>query len=163
MMGKMMRGSVLGILACAAPVGMAHAACGTSATVTATTMAFGTINPLVLPQDTTATLTLKFSNTAATCTSNIQVTLGVGAGPGATAANRIMTSGANQLKYTIYTPPGPPTTIWDNVTGYTTPAISIQKNKTTTQTVTMYGRVLTGQSNAAVGAYNDTVTITVTF
>jgi spore coat protein U-like protein len=31
------------------------------------------------------------------------------------------------------------------------------------QNVTMYGRILTGQSNAPIGSYSDTVIITVTY
>lgn len=163
MMGDYMRGPILGVLACAVPVSAVHAACGTSATVTATTLAFGTINPLALPADSTSTLTLKFKNRSTTCVGTSVVTLNAGTGPGATTANRVMTSGANALNYTIYTPPGPPGTVWDNVTGYTTPATTLTKNATTTVTVTMYGRVLSGQSSAAIGNYTDTVTITVTF
>jgi spore coat protein U-like protein len=73
-----------------------------------------------------------------------------------------MSSGANTVNYTIYTPPGPPTTVWDNVTGYTTPTIPIPTG-TTVQTVTIYGRVLSGQPSAAIGTYSDTVIITVTY
>jgi len=88
----------------------------------------------------------------------------VGTGAGATAASREMTSTGNLLNYTIYTPPGPPTlTVWDNTTGYSLPSISLPKNTTTPQTATIYGRVLSGQSNAAIGSYADTVTITLTF
>jgi spore coat protein U-like protein len=161
---RRIRGVLAGLLICLVSAGAAQAACGTSATVSATALAFGTINPLVLPQDSTATLTIQYHNTAATCNSSTVVTMGVGAGTGATAATRKLTSGANLLNYTLYTPPGPPTAgVWDNVTGYTTPTISIPNGATTNQTVTIYGRVLSGQSNAAIGSYSDTVVITVTF
>jgi spore coat protein U-like protein len=157
-------GILAGLLLWLISAGGAQAACGTSATVSATALAFGTINPLVLPQDSTATLTIQYHNTAATCNSSTVVTMGVGAGTGATAATRKLTSGTNLLNYTLYTPPGPPTAgVWDNVTGYTTATISIPNGATTNQTVTIYGRVLAGQANAAIGSYSDTVVITVTF
>ncbi|HTJ62282.1 MAG TPA: spore coat protein U domain-containing protein [Alphaproteobacteria bacterium] len=143
---------------------MAQTGRATSVTVNATKLNFGTkLNPFSLPADTTATLTLKYKNNVGTCVGSSVVTLSPGLGVGATAGNRKMTSGGNTLSYTIYTPPGPPTTVWDNVIGYTTPSISITKGSTTTQTVTMYGRILGNQSNAAVGSYTDTVTITVLF
>lgn len=156
--------STVAIGLCSASTAAAQLGCATAVTVSATRLNFGTkINPFTLPADTTATLTLKYKNTVATCIGSSVVTLSNGLGAGATAANRLMTSGADALAYTIYTPPGPPTTIWDNVVGYATPALTIAKGTTTTQTVTMYGRILGNQSNAAVGAYTDTVAITVTF
>lgn len=149
---------LIGIL----PLGGVRASCITSTSVSATALAFGTINPFVLPSDSTATLTLTYTNSGTACTANSVVTMGLGTGAGATAANRKLTSGANTVNYTLYTPPGPPTTVWDNVTGYTTPSISVP-NGTTIQTVTIYGRVLSGQPSAAIGSYADTVIITVTY
>ena len=153
---------ILSALLVFSAAGPLAAACITSASVSATSMVFGTINPFTLPADTTAILSLSYTNSGTACSANSVVTLGLGTGVGATAASRKMTSGANTLNYTIYTPPGPPTTVWDNVTGYTTPTIAIPTG-TTVQTVTMYGRVLTGQSNAPIGTYSDTVIITVTY
>jgi spore coat protein U-like protein len=164
MKSTVMRTLIAGILVCLSATGPATAACGTSVTVTATKMAFGKIDPLTLPADTTANLKLKFDNTGPACTNSmVVVTLGVGTGPGATATVRKMTSGSDTLNYTVYTPPGPPGTVWDNAIGYTTPAITLKSNKTTNETITMYGRVLSGQSNAAVGKYTDSLMITVTF
>jgi spore coat protein U-like protein len=159
-----LRGAFLAACFCAAIAGSAQGAtCANSATVSATNIVFGTINPFVLPQDSTGILTLQYTNNGAACNQVSVVTLGVGTGVGATAAIRKMTSGANTLNYTIYTPPGPPTTVWDNVTGYTAPSVAIPANGNATQMITMYGRILSGQSNAAIGAYTDTVIITVTY
>jgi spore coat protein U-like protein len=49
------------------------------------------------------------------------------------------------------------------VTGYTAPSVAIPANGNATQMVTMYGRILSGQSNASIGSYTDTVIITVTY
>lgn len=159
-----MKTLLLVVLFCFFTPAAVQAACATSTTVTATAMAFGTINPFVLPQNTTATLSLKYSRTGAACNESAVITLGLGTGTGATAAIRKMTSGANTVNYTIYTPPGPPTlTVWDNVTGYAAPSFAVPANGTSTQTITMYGQILTGQSNAPTGSYSDTVVITCTF
>ena len=159
-----LRSVFLAVCFCAAVAGSAEGAtCANSATVSATSIVFGTINPFVLPQDSTGILTLQYTNSGAACNQVSVVTLGVGTGAGATAAIRKMTSGANTLNYTIYTPPGPPTTVWDNVTGYTTPSVSIPANGNASQMITMYGRILSGQSNAPIGTYTDTVIITITY
>ena len=144
--------------------GVARAVCATSATVTATGLAFGAaINPFTLPLDTTATISIKYSNTGNACTETGVVTLSVGSGTGATAANRLMTSSGHTISYTVYQPPGPPTlTVWSNVTGYTAPGITVPKHGNVTQTITAYGRILSPQSSIFPGSYTDTLTITVT-
>lgn len=159
-----MRDLFLCVFFCLSMVGSARAVCATSGTtVSATSLAFSTINPFVLPDDTTATLTMVYKNSGNACTeSTAVVTLSVGAGTGATAANRKMTSGANTINYTIYTNSAR-TTVWDNVTGLALPSITVPRHGTATQTATMYGRVFSGQSNAAIGSYTDTVTITLTY
>jgi spore coat protein U-like protein len=142
----------------------ARAACADSATISATPLAFNNVNPFALPSDSTATITIVYTNSNNACTeSGAVATLSVGTGSGATAAIRKMTSGANTLNYTIYSDAAR-TTVWDNVTGYGLPSIAIGKKSTATQTATAYGRVLTGQSNAAVASnYADSVTMTLTF
>jgi spore coat protein U-like protein len=165
MMRRTVRELFLCVFFCLLMAGSAGAACATSGTtVSATPLAFSTINPFALPDDTTATLTMVYKNSAnAACTeSTAVVTLSVGAGTGATAANRKMTSGAHTINYTIYTNAAR-TTVWDNVTGSALPSITVPKHGTATQTATMYGRVFSGQSNAAIGSYTDTVTITLTY
>jgi spore coat protein U-like protein len=142
----------------------AQAACANSATISATTLAFNNVNPLALPADSTATITIVYTNTNNACTeTGAVVKLSVGTGSGATAAIRKMTSGGNTLNYTIYSDAAR-TTVWDNVSGHAMPSIPIGKKTTATQTATAYGRVLTGQSNAAVANnYSDSVTMTLTF
>jgi spore coat protein U-like protein len=163
-MGTIMRMLLFAAGFCFAAMGSVQAAtCANVATVSATSIVFGTVNPFVLPQDSTGIITLQFTNSGNACNQTSVITLSVGTGAGATAAIRKMTSGVDTLNYTIYTPPGPPTTVWDNVTGYTTPSVSIPKNGNATQMITMYGRVLSGQANAPIGSYTDTVVITLTF
>ncbi|MDB5397382.1 MAG: hypothetical protein JWM91_4888 [Rhodospirillales bacterium] len=57
---------------------------------------------LLFAQDMTATLTLTFHNSGQACDSaSVMIRRRNGTGSGATAANRIVTSGANTLHYTI--------------------------------------------------------------
>jgi spore coat protein U-like protein len=70
-----------------------------------------------------------------------------------------MTGGASTLDYALYQETGR-TTNWGNTPGTDTPAATIAPVLATTLTV--YGRVASGQ-NVAAGAYTDTVTATVTY
>ncbi len=71
---RLIPASVLGLALALLAVG-AKSSCITSTTVAATGLAFGTINPFVLPVDSTATLTLTYTNTGSACNANAVVTL----------------------------------------------------------------------------------------
>lgn len=101
------------------------------------------------------------SAVTATCSSGAAYTIGLstGGGAGATFATRRMTSGPNQLQYTLYADAGR-TTIWGNGT-----AGSILSNNAgtgTAQAIPVYGRIPSGQ-NVPTGTYSDTITVTITF
>lgn len=96
------------------------------------------------------------------CTNGISWTAsaGVGAGSGASYGSRRMASGANQLAYNIFTSAAR-TTVFGDGTGST--ATIAGTGSGVPQTVSVYGRVGGGQTSVPIGAYADTVAVTVTY
>ena len=164
-----MRWLLAGITFCAlgltaAPAARAATATGSLAvtgTIAATcqvntsSLAFGTFNP-VLNTNLNVNGSVSISCTNGT---PYNIGLGVGAGTGATITNRVMMSGSNKLTYQIYRDAAQ-TQNWgqtvgtDTVTGTGTGSA---------QTVTAYGRIVSGQTTAVIGSYTDTVTVTITY
>jgi spore coat protein U-like protein len=146
----------------AALAGTASSTMSVTATVTAnctvstTALAFGNVNTISGSNvDSTGSLSIVCTNGTAWAAS-----AGIGAGSGASYANRKLTSGANLLNYNIYTTTGR-TIVWGDGSGGTQ---TIPGTGTgTTQSVTVYGRVNSGQTSVPVGAYADTVAVTVTY
>lgn len=147
--------------------GAAHAATATTnlsvtATVTAnctvssSAVAFGSVNPISGSNvDGTGSITVTCTNGTAWAAS-----AGAGGGTGATLASRKMMSSANPLNYSLYTDSGR-TTTWGDGTASTA---TITNNGTgSSQAVTIYGRVPSGQVTAPPGSYTDTVAVTVTY
>jgi spore coat protein U-like protein len=125
-------------------------------TITAGTVAFGNVNALSgTNYDATGTLSIACTNG-----SPWSATASVGGGAGATFATRRMTSGASTLNYTLYTDSGR-ATVWGDGTGTTGTVGGTGTGGT--QSVTVYGRVPSGQTSVAAGAYSDTVTVTITY
>ena len=127
-------------------------------TVSTAAVAFGTVNTLSgTPDDATGTVTV-------TCTPGTAwtATAGVGTGTGATLSLRKMTIAAttNTLNYALYTDSGR-TTIWGD--GVAPTASFTGTGSGAAQASTIYGRVPTGQATAAIGAFADTVVVTVTY
>ena len=124
--------------------------------VSAANLSFGAVNPLSTQVDAAANLTVD-------CTKNSVYTVGLDAGvtTGATIAQRLMVTGADTMKYNLYTDSAR-LTVWGNsagswVTG-TGAGLAIA------QTLPVYGRVASGQVNLAVGNYQEnTITVTVTY
>ena len=146
-----------------------HAAQGTStfgvsATVTAscvitgTSVALGSFDVLSGSNvDATGTLT-------ATCTNGSAYTVGLNAGLGAlaTVSTRKMThavDGTKTLNYSLSTVSSGGVN-WDDIGGAT---VASGTGNGTGQTITVYGRVPTGQTTPIVGAYSDTITATIDF
>jgi spore coat protein U-like protein len=126
--------------------------------VSAANLAFGAVDPLGGNVDQTTTVTVK-------CTKNSPYTVGLNAGAtsGATIAQRLMANGADTMQYNLYTDAGR-STVWGN--SATAPAwvSGTGAGLGTSQVLTVYGRVPTGQTNLAVGSYTETaVTVTVTY
>ena len=97
-----------------------------------------------------------------TCTNGTTWTAaaGVGAGTGATFISRRLTSGANLLNYNLYTTAGR-TIVWGDGTGAT--ATLAGTGTGTVQSISVYGRVGSGQTTVPAGSYADTIAVTVTY
>lgn len=122
--------------------------------VTADLLNFGPHGLLVANIDANSAITIQCTNGTP-----FTVGLGPGAGAGATIAVRKMTGpGGATVNYTLYKEPTY-TQIWGN----TVPAELLAGTGTgANQSIPVYGRV-TAQTTPAVGQYNDTVAIEVTY
>src|SRR5262249_11735412 len=109
--------------------------------ISANTLSFGT----AIPADITANIDPNSVNLTATCASGTvyTVALSAGSGSGATFAARKLTSGSNQVNYTIYTDAGR-TTVWGDGTG--TSATVTGTGNGAAQTIPVYGRIQSGQT-----------------
>ena len=125
-----------------------------SCTVSATTLAFGPLNPSA-NNDQTAAIQWQ-------CTKDFSTVIKLGAGGSGTIAARSM-GGAAALPYQLYTDATHSTIFGDGTTGSAAPVTGVGYSGPPGN-VTVYGRVL--QANAAVapaGSYTDTVQITIVF
>jgi spore coat protein U-like protein len=154
--------ALLGAAPTAALAGTASSTMSVTATVTAnctvstTALAFGNVNTISGSNiDSTGSLSITCTNGTAWAAS-----AGVGSGSGASFANRKMTAGANLLSYNIYTTAAR-TVVWGDGTSST--ATIPGTGTGNAQSVTVYGRVGSGQTSVPAGAYADTVSVTVTY
>ena len=125
-------------------------------TVSTSPLSFGNVNPISGSNaDASGGITV-------TCTNGTAWTAaaGVGGGTGASFASRKMSSGGNLLSYNIYTDSGR-STVWGDGTGST--ATLGNTGSGVAQSVTVYGRVPSGQGTVPPGSYADTVAVTVTY
>ncbi len=128
-------------------------------TLSTPTFAFGSYDPIgtnaSTPLDATADLTVTCTQGAST---TITMDQGSNADTGSTAASplRRLKTGSEYLSYNLYTDSGR-TTVWNGTTGasYTGTGSSTS--------VTVYGRISSGQTSANAGSYSDTVAVTITF
>lgn len=128
-----------------------------SCSVSATSMAFGNIDPLVnatTATDATSTVTVTCANGTA-----YNVGLDAGTATAATVTSRKMTSGANTLSYALYRDSAR-TANWGATVGTDTVAGT---GSGAGQALTVYGRIPSGQQAAPTGVYSDTITVTVTY
>lgn len=122
--------------------------------ISATDMAFGNYSVTAgTAVDGATTLSVTCSGGTA-----YEVSLDAGAGSGATATTRKMTSGANTLDYSLYQDAGR-TQVWGDTAGSNTVSGS---GTGSAQTINVYGRISASQA-AAAGAYSDTITATISF
>lgn len=154
------------MLPAAAHAGTANATVAVTAAVTAScnitggTLAFGNYSPLA-NTNTDAT-----TNIAVACTKTTpySITLSKGVAFGATFAVRSMASVAaptNLLNYSLYTDSAY-TKIWGDGTAAT--FVATGAGTGTTQNITIYGRIPSGQTTAIPAAdYSDTVTATINY
>ena len=127
---------------------------------TVTNVAFGpadvTANSVF---DTTATVSITCSGLALT-TVQVCVNLGAGSGGATNAANRFMKSGADQLRYSLYSNAAR-TMVWgsDLMAGFGAGSVSINVPLllgSNTVTSTVYGRVFASQQTVPAGSYLST-------
>ena len=136
----------------------ANASVAAQCNVSAANLSFGTVNPVSSQVDATTALTVN-------CTKNTPYTVGLDAGTttGATIAQRKMANGADIMNYNLYTNIAR-TTIWGNSAIAPSWVSGTGGGLGVAQTLTVYGRVASGQTNLAVGNYQEnTITVTVTY
>lgn len=142
----------------------AVAAHAETCTVSTTSVAFGTYDPLAgAPIDTTGTVSV-------TCTSGgppprVDYDILLSTGQAGSYGPRAMTNGVSQLNYNLYTDSAR-TQRWGDGSSGTT-VISVRFNvsppgSTQTDNYPVYGRVFAGQ-NVSTGSYADSITMTVNF
>jgi|CXWL01.1.fsa_nt_gi spore coat protein U-like protein len=125
-----------------------------SCNVNANDLLFGNYDPVVAaPHDGATTVEV-------TCTNGTGyvVALDKGLGAGATVGARKMTAGANTLTYSLYQNAGR-TIVWGETAGVNTVAGT---GSGALQSLDVYGRAPANQT-APVGAFSDTITVTVTY
>lgn len=131
-----------------------------SCSVANTTLSFGSIDPLTLATtnaDAQADISVTCSNTT-----SYNIGLDAGLTTGATVTTRQMDIsgvGTDKLDYSLFSDSTRGTN-WGNTVGTDT-VTGTGSGSAIAHTV--YGRIPSGQNNAPVGTYNDTVTITVTY
>lgn len=125
-------------------------------TVSTSALAFGNVNTI------NGSVVDGSGGLSVTCTNGTgwSAAAGVGAGTGASFSARRMTSGSNTLSYNLFTDSGR-TTVWGDGTGSTSALTGTGTGGA--QSVTVYGRVASGQTSVPVGSYADTVAVTVTY
>jgi spore coat protein U-like protein len=124
-----------------------------SCSVTATPLSFGTVGVLTAAVNSTTNLSV-----ACTYTTPYTVSLGPGNAPGATTTTRAMTLGASKVNYSLFQNAGM-TQNWGNNIGVDTVAGT---GTGAAQSIPVYGQV-PAQTTPTIGAYSDTVLVTVNY
>ena len=124
-------------------------------TASATSVAFGTINPFGSAVTSNGTITVACTGGGVGQT----YTIGLSTGGSGTYTTRQMTSGANTLNYNLYTSSAL-TSIWGNGTGGS--ATITGSNEKATSDFTVYGKLPTPQG-VTPSSYSDSITVTVTY
>jgi spore coat protein U-like protein len=130
-----------------------------SCAVSASPLAFANVDPITnqtSSTDGTTTVAVTCSNTTP-----YNVGLSAGAATGATVGGRKMTIGATSdtLDYALYSDSNRSQNWGETVDTDTVAGIG----DGTAQPLTVYGRIPSGQGTAKVGAYTDTITVTVSY
>ena len=172
-MKTLLRNAVLGLAGAALIIGASVASAQTTKTttfeasasvvancfVTANSLAFGTYDPTAVNLDVNTQVLVR-------CTSGTGYTVALNRGTGtATIAQREMTDGSgNKMNYNLYTTAGRTTIFGDGTDGSTVGGTGTGLGVPQEQTVTVYGRIPTGQDTLPIGTYTEpTITVTVTF
>jgi spore coat protein U-like protein len=124
------------------------AAVGTACTVKATNMNFGTVVTTAV-NNATSTVTIN-------CTNGDVYSVGLSKGGGVDEANRVMLSGANSMKYALYSDTGRSVN-WGTAAGQVAGT-----GNGSDQPITVYGQIPV-QTQPATGNYSDTITVNLTY
>lgn len=128
--------------------------------VAAENLAFGDYTPGAGSIDSESSISVRCTNGT-----SYSIALDAGATAGGSINQRLMSDGANQLEYNLFTDASR-TTVWgDGSSGATPSGTGAGMSSANTQVKTVYGRLpdsLTNQ-NVAPGDYSDVITVTVTF
>jgi spore coat protein U-like protein len=128
--------------------------------VTANNLAFGTYDPTAADRDVNTQVLVRCTNGT-----GYTVALNAGVTTGATLAQRLMTNGTDFMNYNLYTTAARTVIFGDGTGGTATiggtgTGLGVPQE----QTVTVYGRIPTGQTTLPVATYTETtITVTVTF
>lgn len=155
------------VTACAALVpSQAEAAYGCSATVVGVN--FGSYDPVVAtPDDSAGRVDITCTNVPGTGLDNVAYSVALSPGSAGTFNPRRLAAGAGRLDYNLFRDAGR-TQVWGNGTSgsfLVSGTLRVgpgQGNGTRTNTHDIFGRV-PAQQDAAVGAYSDTIVVTLTF
>ncbi len=135
----------------------AQGASGADCSLSVTPLAFGKYTPSSgTPTDFSATITVTCiaAGTAPVPVSGTVTLSGSSGGP----ARRRLVAGARSLRYQLYLDPAH-TTLWRDGPGRGMPVSGVVgPNQVFRQTLTVYGRILARQTDAAVGGYTDQIT-----
>jgi len=124
--------------------------CGATCTVSTSGMAFGGYDPFVAKD------VVSVASVSVTCEETTSYAIELSSGNG-TYEQRVMTSGLHQLLYNLYTD-ATLNTVWGDGTGHS----NLVSDTQSAAIHSIYGRIPARQ-NAYVGAYSDTIVITLTF
>jgi spore coat protein U-like protein len=148
-------GKGLIVLLCLILGNAAHAACG----VTTTGINFGAYDVFAaVPRDTAGTVTVACDRNPPT-----DVTISIGPSPtsgGFQPRQMRHASQSDRMSYNLFTTASM-TTVWGDGSAGTSTVLLRKVNKNRPVTTTIYGRIPPGQ-NVSVGAYSDSVTVTIT-
>jgi spore coat protein U-like protein len=147
--------AIAGVFSCGC--GFLSAARAATCSFSVTNVAFGSVDVTAnAAVDTTATVSITCSGVALTSV-QVCVNFGAGSGGATNAANRLMLSGVNQLRYSLYSNAAR-TAVWGSDLWAGAGAGSVSINVplllgTNTVTSTVYGRVFSGQQTVPAGSY----------
>ena len=122
---------------------------------------FGSYSPFVgVNTDSTGSVSVTCTGTVG---ETVSYSISLNTGASGNFSNRMLTSGANQLNYNLYTNPSR-TLIWgDGTSGTNSISDSYVLNSlSSTKNYSVYGRVVALQ-NAFVGSYSESLTISLVF
>jgi spore coat protein U-like protein len=132
-----------------------------SCTVSATTLDFGTQTLIDINSniDASSTLTVTCTNDAPY---NVALSPGANAGGSGVSARKMKIGATSDMvNYQLYSDSGH-TTVWGETTSGS-PDVVTGTGSGDAQNITVYGRVPSGQTNPKIGAYTDTILVTVNY